>query len=78
MSNVPSLPRARAVHAKSLFTSAAHAQVVRTTHPVQVSTENTTMQHGRSVTEIWERDEIKNMDLLGDENSNIVMHAQKA
>ena len=43
--------------------------------------------HGRSVTEIWGRDEIKNMDLRegggetkilnlsGDKNSNMVKHA---
>ena len=45
--------------------------------------------HGRSVTEIWGRDEMKNADLwggdetqnwelLGDETSNRVMYAQKA
>ena len=44
--------------------------------------------HGRSVTEIWGRDKIqnmdlwegdetKNLDLLGDENSNMVIHTQK-
>ena len=45
--------------------------------------------HGRSVTEIWGRDEMKNVDLwggdettnlglLGDETSNRVMYTQKA
>ena len=44
--------------------------------------------HGRSVTEMWGRgemknvdiwgeDETKNLDLLGDDNSNMVIHAQK-
>ena len=45
--------------------------------------------HGRSVTEIWGRDEMKhmdlwggdetkNLDLLGDENSNLALHTQKS
>ena len=48
-----------------------------------------TTKHGRSVTEIWERDEMKNatfgggdetknLDRLGDETSNRVMYTQKA